>query len=349
MIYIQDISVDIRRGSKALARKGFGMPLILGDGAPDATGTSHTIQTHKEYSDMKAVAVDYTDETNEYKMAAAMFCQGPSPKVVAIYSKADTETITQALDTINSTHSGFYAILIAERTAAAMAKAGDWANANQKFFFGCTSDEGALTDRNVDREAYLIHDAPNDFPECAWAGQNLPKDPGSITWKWKSLNGQVAAASFDITKLNTIRKNNGQTITEIGGISVVNEGKTTSGEFIDVIRGQDWVKARIEEGLYRLFISNEKVSMDTVGIAQVESVIRSVLQQAGNAGIIARAGSESELNQSDDKVFMFQVTVPRREDIVPDDRAARILPDIGFIYHLAGAIHEAKVEGRIVA
>jgi non-ribosomal peptide synthetase component E (peptide arylation enzyme) len=114
-----------------------------------------------------------------------------------------------------------------------------------------------------------------------------------------------------------------------------------------VIRGQDWVKARIEEGLYRLFMSNDKVSMDNVGIAQVEGVLRSVLKRAGNMGIIAAATTESELETSDDKEFLYKVTVPRREDILPGDRAARILPDVEFIYYLAGAIHEAEVRGKI--
>lgn len=339
MAYIQDIRVNIVRGTRALVQKGFGMPLIIG------TTTTGTPETYREFSDMEGVVAVYADTTDEYKMAAAMFSQEPRPQVLAIYSR-DTKTITQALDAINGSNPGFYAIFIAERTTASLAEAGNWANANTKFFFGCSSELAALTGRNVAREAYLIHNTPSTFPECAWAGQNLPKDPGSITWKWKSPGGQNAA-SYDITDLNTIRTNHGQTITEIGGIPVVNEGITTSGEYIDVIRGQDWVKARIEEGLYSLFINNDKVSMDNVGISQVESVIRSILKQAGNMGIIANATTETELAKSDDKMYMYQVTTPRREDISPADRAARKLTNVEFIYYLAGAIHEAEVKGKI--
>lgn len=340
MAFIQDISVSIIRGTKALAQQGFGMPLIVGN-----TTTAGVPGVYREFGDMTSVAQVYSDTDNEYQMASMMFAQEPSPKEIAIFSR-NTETITNALTTVNESNPGFYAVFIADRDSASLAEAGDWANANKKFFFGGTSDETALTGRNVDREAYIVHNEADKYPECAWAGMNLPKDPGSITWKWKSLNGQNAA-NYTLTELNTIRDANGQTITEVGGVAVVNEGKCTSGEFIDVIRGQDWVKARIEENLYQLFISNDKIAMDNVGIAQVESTIRSVLKMAGNRGIIAKATTETELTKSDDKEFMYQVTVPRREDITVNDRANRILPGVEFIYYLAGAIHEAEVKGKI--
>lgn len=303
---------------------------------------------YKEYSDLSSVEADYNTNKPEYKMARAMFSQTPGPKKVVIYIRATGESITQALDQLKENHNGFYAIFITERGPAEMAEAGDWANLHQKFFFGCTDYCSFDRDinRDCDREAYLIHNRPLDYPECAWAGQNLPKDPGSITWKWKTLSSQMAS-DYSITELDNIRTKKCQAITEIGGVPVVNEGKTTSGKYIDVIRGMDWVKARIEEGLYNLFISNDKIAMDNVGIAKVEGVVRTVLKQAGNLGIIARATTESEMSKSDDKEFMYKVTVPRREDIDPVDRKTRKLPNVEFVYYLAGAIHEAEVKGKI--
>ena len=306
-------------------------------GGKAGTAVAGDAEKYAEYGSLSEMALDFGSSNDAYKMAAAMFAQEPSPETIAVYNRGSKD-IAAALTAVQGSNPDFYAILIPEREKASLKVAGDWANANKKFFFGCCNDVTALDNRNVDREAYIIHDKPEDFPECAWAGQNLPKDPGSITWKWKSLNGQ-SAAGYTTTQLNTIRADKGQALTEIAGVTIVNEGVSTSGEFIDVIRGQDWIKARMEENLSSLLISNEKVAMDNVGIAQVESTLRSVLKEAGERGIIAKATTESELKFSDDKEYMYNVKVPTREEISSADKAARVLPNVEFVYYLAGAVH----------
>ncbi len=306
-----------------------------------------SLDTYKEYSELSSMTTDgYNLQHPEYLMAAAMFSQSPCPSKVAVYTRSSGTSITNALDKLKKEHDGFYAIFISERDTASLKEAGDWAGSNEKFFFGCADYADPLEKRDCDREAYIIHDKPEDYPECAWAGQNLPKVPGSITWKWKVLNKQ-SACQFDTTKLTEIRDNNCQAITEIGGLAVVNEGKTTAGQFIDVIQGKDWIKARLTENLYSLFINNDKIPMDNTGIAQVEGVVRTVLKQAGNNGIIARATTDDDLKKSDDKEFMYIVTVPTRSDISPTDRANRILNNVEFVYWLAGAVHKAEVRGKI--
>jgi len=352
MSFIQDISINIARGTKPLTQAGFGLPLIIGSSTPK---DGHTQQVCKEFANMEEIAAAYESTTDEYKMAEAMFMQNPCPKTVVIYSKATDETTVAALTACQASGKDFWGVCISERTVqdAENEDAGKWCSANNKFFFGFANDTDGteiakIAARNYDREAYIVHDKAGDFPECAWVGQNLPKDPGSITWKWKSLNGQNAA-EYDSAKLTSIRDAKAQALTEYGGIVYVNEGKSTGGDYIDVMRGQDFVKARIEENLYRLFISNDKISMDNTGIAQVEGVVRSVLKHAGNMDIIAKATTESELEKSDDKEYMYRVTVPLREEISENDRAARKLPYVEFIYYLAGAIHEAEIKGKIKA
>jgi hypothetical protein len=305
---------------------------------------------YKEYSDLTSVSTDYHSKHPAYLMAGAMFSQSPCPPIIAIYSKSKSISIEDSLNKMKKEHNGFYAVFISERgdkdNCECLHQAGKWAAENEKLFFGCSKSHDCLTKRKNEREAYIIHDSPEDYPECAWAGQNLPKTPGSITWKWKALNNQKAC-NYDTTYLNEIRNNNGQALTELGGIVYVNEGKTTVGQFIDVIRGKDWIKARMLENLYILLINNEKIPLDNTGIAQVEGVVRTVLKQAAKNGIIARATTEDELKKSDDKEFMYTVSVPTRSDLMQNDIANRILKNVGFVYYLAGAIHEAEVQGKI--
>ncbi|PJZ49212.1 DUF3383 family protein [Leptospira saintgironsiae] len=340
MAFINDIVIDITRGTQGLTQKSF-RPLILKAG--DSSATALTKHIVSDITDV--VSAGFASGDDVYKMAAAMLAQSPKPQDIMIAVSPDA--IADALDDLRELDDNFYSVCITSRTTADLNVAGTWANSNKKFFFGCSSDPGALTGRNVDREAYLIHNnSPADFPECAWVGQNLPKQPGSVTFKWKRLNGQNAS-TFTKTQLTTIRTSQGQALQEMSGAIYVNEGTSTSGEFIDIVVGQDWVEDQLQSELLSLFLNNEKIAMDDSGIAQVEGVVRNVLKRAGDAGIVAKATSEDDLKLSDDKIYMSQVFVPRRADLSVTDRANRELKGITFIYYLAGAIHKVNVNGLI--
>jgi len=339
MAFLNDITISISRGTLGLQQQVF-RPLVMGSG-PIASGV--VIAT--KVSDITDAGYLTTDE--EYKMAAAMFAQTPSPEDVAIIRKASGTTYAAALTTLRTTYDAFYAVTIESREKADLNAVGTWANSNKKFFFGGTDDLTALDSRNVDREAYLIHDnSDTDYPECAWVGKVIPKTPGSATYKWKILTGQNAS-NFTSTQLNTIRTNNGQALQSQKGAIYTNEGKTTSGEFIDIIHGQDWVEDQMVTDLLALFLKNDKVAYDDVGIGQVEGVIRDVLKRAGDNGIIARAVSEADMEKSDDKEYIYQVTVTSRSDSPTNERANREYNGISFVYTTAGAIHKVTVTGYI--
>lgn len=339
MAYINDITINISRGTLGLQQQNF-TPIIIGSGAIASGVVSAT-----ELTDLTDAG--YTTADEEYKMMSAMMAQSPSPSLVKVMRKASGTAYDDALATLITTDNDFYAITIESREKADLALVGTWANSNKKFFFGCSSDITALDSRNVDREAYLIHDnLPGDYPECALVGREIPKQPGSNTYKWVQLSGQNAS-TYTSTQLNTIRTNNGQALQSQAGSIFTNDGKTTSGEFIDIIIGQDWVEDQLNIGLLGLFLKNDKVSMDDVGIAQVEGVIRDVLKRAGDNKIIARAVSEADLLKSDDKIYIYQVTVPLRSAISTTDRANRDLTGVKFVYTTAGAIHKTTITGLI--
>ena len=339
MAFINDITINVSRGTLGLQQQNF-TPIVIGSGIA-ASGTVNAT----ELTDLTDAGYLVTDQ--EYIMASAMFAQSPSPAVVKVMRKTDAVAYDAALSALITTDDDFYAITIESREKADLALVGTWANSNKKFFFGGSDDITALDSRNVDREAYLIHDnADTDYPECAWVGREIPKQPGSNTWKWKTLSGQNAS-TFTSTELSTIRANNGQALQSQAGAIFTNEGKTTSGEYIDIIIGQDWVEDQLNIGLLGLFLRNDKVAMDDVGIAQIEGVVRDVLKRAGDNKIIAAAVSEADLEKSDDKLYIYQVTVPLRADISVADRAARTLTGVKFVYTTSGAIHHTTITGLI--
>jgi hypothetical protein len=339
MAFINDITINISRGTVGLTQRSFD-PLVIGSGAA-ASG----IITASELTDLTDAG--YTSNDNEYKMASAMLAQSPRPSIVKVVRKASSATYVEALTSLRGTDDSWYTVCIDSRSKTDLQAVGTWANSNSKFFFGCSSDITSLTDRNVDRESYLLHDNDaTDFPECAWVGRVIPLTPGAATWKWKVLSGQNAS-TFTSSQLNTIRTNNGQALQEQKGVTFVNEGITTSGEYIDIIHGQDWVEDQLKIGLLGLFLRNDKIPYDDTGIAQVEGVVRDVMKRAGDNGLIAAAVSEDDLEISDDKVYIYQVTVPQRSETAVNDRATRTLRDIKFQYTTAGAIHKAIVTGKI--
>jgi hypothetical protein len=338
MAFINDITISITRGTLGLEQRSFD-PLIIGSGVA-ATG----ITDATDLTDLTTAGYLTTDA--EYLMASAMFAQSPRPEIVRVYRKATATAYADALTTLRTTDDAWYTVCIASRDAADLNAVGTWANSNKKFFIGCTSDTAAYAARNADREAYIIHDDPTDYPDCAWVGQNIPKQPGSFTWKWKRLTGQTAAA-YTSTQLNAIRTAHCQALQEQAGSIFVNEGQATSGEYIDVIMGQDWIEDQLNIAILDLFVKNEKIALDDTGIAQVEGKVRDVLKRAGDYGIIARAESDADLLLSDDKKYLYRVTVPLRADISTTDRSNRTLPDVKFVYYLAGAIHKAEISGVI--
>jgi hypothetical protein len=342
MAFINDITINISRGTLGLQQQVF-RPLIMGSGPVIPTASGVTIAT--KVSDITDAGFAITDA--EYLMGAAMFAQTPSPEDIAIVRKASGTTYAAALTTLRTTYDDFYAVTIESREKTDLAAVGTWANSNKKMFFGGTDDITALDSRNVDREAYLVHNnSDTDYPECAWVGKVIPTTPGSATWKWQILSGQNAS-TFTSTQLNTIRTNKGQALQNQKGAIFTNEGVTTSGEYIDIIIGQDWVEDQMVTDLLSLFLKNDKVAFDDVGIGQVEGVVRDVLKRAGDNGIIAAAVSDTDLENSDDKEYIYTVTVVSRADSPANERALRTYNGISFVYTTAGAIHKVTVTGYI--
>lgn len=342
MAAINDITINISSGALGLQAAEF-TPLILVGGSV-ASG----VIVADEASDLTAWnGGGFLTTDAAYKMAAAMFSQSPSPASIKVKQKTTGQAYDAALAELILTDNDWYGIVIDSRDAADLALVGTWANANKKFFFGCSSEIAALDNRNVTREAYLIHNnAATDYPECAWVGRELSRQPGSNTWKWKTLSGQNAS-SYSDTELTLIRNKQGNALQEQAGAVFTNEGISTSGEYIDITIGQDWVENQITIELLSMFLANAKVPMDDTGIAKVESVIRAVLKRAGDNSIIAKAVSAADLALSDDKVYMYTVTVPLRSELSANDRATRNLTGVKFEYTTAGAIHKTTVTGLI--
>jgi hypothetical protein len=170
---------------------------------------------------------------------------------------------------------------------------------------------------------------------CGFLGKQLPSDPGSTTWKFKTLS-TISAASLTTGEIVFADNKSANTYTTVGGINITAEGVMASGEFIDVTRFIDWLEARIKENVFRALAINEKIPYTDSGIQAIVAEIEGVLRQGVfNGGI----------NGDEDLI----VTAPRAADVSANDRASRLLPNIEFLASLAGAIHKTVIRGKVVA
>jgi len=174
-------------------------------------------------------------------------------------------------------------------------------------------------------------DANTTYAEAAWLGVMLPKDPGSATWKFKTLTG-VEQDSPTTTESTRARGKNINTYETIGGVDITREGVMASGEFIDVIVGADWMESRMEENVYSILVNSDKIPYIDAGATVIEGQIRGVLQEAVAADYIT----------SD-----YTVTVPKVSSVSAATKATRVFPTITFQATLAGAIHKTTINGTV--
>lgn len=241
----------------------------------------------------------------------------------------------------------FYFVLTDTSSPKNMDKIARWTLANSRFFlagpmYGDPTDfvSGEFS-AGADYTALLANDsaaglftkqARNAAIEAAWAGTMAPRDPGSATWAFKSLQG-VGADAFSSTQRTVIAgTNGGNHYTTEAKIDITRPGKTFGGEWIDVVLGIAWIEARAQEAIFALLSNEPKVPYTETGVGQIVAVLRGVLKEAQRRGIIDAGWTITTLAVADQETA---------------DRAARILRGVEFAARLAGAIHQVNLIGTV--
>lgn len=324
---ITDVEVIVTRETQPLTQAGFGMPLIL---------ATHAAVPYAEYTSIADVAEDYPETTAAYKIAARVLGQSPSPSriaVVGVEYDDDPTTLTAALNELVQTNNDWYFLLCDQQSDDVIFALSGWIDTQKKLYFASTDNLNLAASLESENTVIMYHDDPTQYPAEGWVGRCAPELPGSITWKFKTING-ITAANIKSGELAQLHEDGGNSYVRKLGVLQTSEGLTTSGEYIDVIRSQHFIEARLVEQVMNLFINSGKVPYDNSGIAMVVAACESVMKQATDQGIIAR---------DDDGNGLWTVTAPRREDIPASDIAARKLDGVVIEATLAGAIHSATI------
>ena len=274
---------------------------------------------------------------------------GGSNQAVGVQATTETfqnQTPVEALTAIKIVNDDWYFLLyaIGRYDIAGVTILAASIETQLKLFFNLTIDPRMITTStddigsilnalSYDRSIVVYTGSDDNHIEAGWVGQNAPKDPGSITWKFKSLSG-VTADTFTPTEKTNVKGKEVNLYNEIGGIDIMEEGVVISGEFIDIMRGADWIQVRMEEKVFGTLANQPKVPYTDSGVDIVKSDVSSILQLAIGQGILA-----------DDPAPV--VTAPEVADISTADKQARILRNVEFTATFAGAIHKVIIEGFI--
>lgn len=186
---------------------------------------------------------------------------------------------------------------------------------------------------NRARTAGVYHPSPVSMNSAAWAGKVLPFDPGSATWKFKTLSG-VPAISLTSTQRTNLIARSANFYETVATIDMMSEGTTADGDFLDVQRGLDWLEDDMSKRVFGALAGAAKIPYTDPGVAVIQSEMKASVRDAVTRGILAADPAPV-------------VTVPAVADVSAANKTARLLPDMKFTGTLAGAIHKVNITGVV--
>lgn len=369
--YSRVVDVSVSRNDAFPSRRGFGTQLIIT--TESVAGKVDATKRTKLYGSIEEVTEDWATTTSAYKAALSAFSQNPRPRQIKIGHVVDDETMIATelqaqLDLLYAYDSDWYFITIADNLRDVVALSGllTWVQAKPKLAIidsnetdtenpADTTSIAAANKGDFDRAGVFYHTDATAYPAASLAAymqtRSFDEANTAYTAKFKQLPGipAVNIGSAALTAVTGFTPGVGQseaaghmanTYIDIGSRNFVVEGSTlTANVFLDEIHATDWIIARTEEEMLGILLNNPRVRFDDSGMQVLAGAVRTVMQQAIRAGIVA-----NDLNpETGDYEAAVQITVPSVFDVPESQRKARIAPNIECRFRYAGAVHYAVV------
>ena len=328
---MKDFIVNITKLTKSITQQGFGLPLIL------ATTKAHP---YTLYDDISALAEDFPAETDAYKIAARIFGQNPAPAQVAVYGilygeEGTPEDLVTALNTLVETNNDWYFLICDLNDDAVITALSGWVDTQIKMYFVTSQTLTTPVTLESERTVVMYHNDAAAYVAEGLVAIAATHRPGELTFKFKTVAG-VSEANITATELTALHTANGFSYIRKMGVLQTTEGKTTSGEYIDIVMGADFLEVRMEEEAASLAVNTLKIGYDNQGISQLMSCVDKVLKQGVTQGIVLR---------DDDDNGMYEITAVKREATSSNDIANRVYNGVHWTAKLAGAIHQGQISG----
>lgn len=266
-----------------------------------------------------------------------------------------TETAAEVYTAVSAENDSFYAVTAEDKDQtfvlemAAVVNSFDkqyWVSIDEEASYGKLNDPatdtlGKLKENSLARVVGIYHqDAKTTFPELAILGFNLPFSAGQIVWGNNVTSGVPASARTsrellnDEDKTNLLARNAAFWDKQGGQIFFNSDVKTMSGERPENVRGRDAMAADIVTELSGFLLRQvgTKVPYTDVGIAQIESKVKNVLDRYVQRNFIQ---------------IGYKITVPSASSISAEDKASQLFDKLTFVAQLTGAITMTEINGTL--
>lgn len=345
------VNVQIALNTTGISSNGFNTLMIVYPHGVENVAKVMTITDADELLES-----GFSSDSPVYKAAAQAFSQIPHYKQVKIGRIDADSNLAYEMAAIRAADDDWYGICYPSRTQADILAMAEWTEAHTKLFGTAVaeadaynaeveSDTGSqLKAKNYYRTFIFYHaNADTEYPEAAVMSRCFTVYPGGETWANKKLSGISSNGLTETQYTALVAKNYNAFENFADSVSITQNGKTSAGEWIDVIRFRDWLTETIKTEEFTMLINRDKLPYTDAGIALVESVLNKVLQLGQTRGGVA----PTEYDDDGNEIVGYRITVPKAANISANQKALRTLSDVTFVARLAGAIHAVEINGSL--
>lgn len=306
----------------------------------------------------------FTVDDTAYLAATTAFSQNPAPAELLVCIREITvgDGASTTYEDIKTTlaraseEAQFYGIHLTEfKTAEDVQGAIEWTETQEKIF-GFEYDDIAkcpIQNNSYYRsfglysgkaDGYETDKQPkeNKFAALAWMAKCFGYEPGTETWHLKEL-ATLAPSVLGTEDKKALEEISINSYRRYAGCNVTFGGTVLAGEWIDVIRFRDWLKAEMQSRVFTVMKGNRKVPFTDAGIGMIEGVMKATLKAGQDIGGIA----PTEYDENDEAVPGYSVHVPMVTNLSEAERKSRKLTGCRWSARLSGAIHLVEIGGNL--
>lgn len=332
---------------------------------PEAPGEKTMSRTITILQADELLDYGFTTEDAAYVAATVAFSQNPAPSslYVCIRKEISEEGVSDPVyEDIKITlarakgEASFYGIHITEfGDEADIQGAVSWTEVNEKIFGFEYTDIEKCPVKNFSfyrsfgifsgkADGYEDGSLPmeNEFAALAWMAKCFGYDPGTESWHLKEL-ATIVPSVLSTEEKKALKESNINTFRRYAGCNITFGGNMLSGEWIDVIRFRDWIKAEMQINVFNALKTNRKVPFTDGGIGMIEGQMEATLSKGQAIGGIALTEYDSDYNE----IPGYTVTVPLASDLTEAERKSRKLTGCRYTARLTGAIHAVEIQGNL--
>jgi hypothetical protein len=236
--------------------------------------------------------------------------------------------------------------------------------ATNKHIYGVSTQEaGTLSSVSTTDVAYLLkqlgyrravvqYSSSNPYSVCSLLGRilttNYNANNSVITLMYKQEPG-IVAENLNSTQIAALEAKYANVFVAYNNnTAIIEKGTASSGDFLDIITGTDWLALTIQTSVFNLlYTTTTKIPQTDPGNHLLVTTVESVCSQGVVNGLLApgvwNAGGFGALVQGDFMPKGFYVYAPPIATQTQADREARKSVVIQVAAKLAGAIHTVDI------